>query len=673
MAVSSPVGGPPRASITIEGMKKLGLLALALLCLRAPAQQPLTLEHGVYQVHLLLHAIGTEEYTITEQPGGTRVLTTTTSTNDRGMKRTSVSTLTFGDHFEPLKLEQKSGEVASTTDISANRATVTEPSGTRTVAKPPVAFVGFGNMPAAVQMMMMRYWQYHHSPARLPILRASAEAPPLEIKVVGHEAFQIKGKMVRLTRYTVNNLIFGREILWMNDSYRVAAIMTFAGGLPQEIVLDEYDTATGNLYNSGVRQEMLDLADIDAQVGAPEAQGAYAIVGARLIDGTGSAPIEHATVVIRDGKILSAGTKAPPAGMRVIHAEGKTLLPGLWEMHSHYSGVEFGPALLAAGVTTTRDCGGELDFLITMRDAIQREHVLGPRLLLAGLIDSGGPLGFGLVDVETAAEGVSTVDFYADHHFQQIKVYTQLKPDVLRAICAEAHKRGMTVTGHVPAAVTTAEGIADGMDQINHLQFITRPMQPDPAQPLDLNSDGAQKLIALLKEKQIVVDPTVGWGEMAGHPKTIDTASFEPGVNAAPFSTAAKFRGMGTATDEAKFHARMETNLKVIDALWKAGVPIVAGSDTGLIGYGLDRELELYVQAGLTPMAAIQTATLNAARAMRLDAESGTIQPGKRADLVLLDGNPLENISNIRRVSKVITEGRMYDSRKLALSVGFNR
>ena len=144
-------------------------------------------------------------------------------------------------------------------------------------------------------------------------------------------------------------------------------------------------------------------------------------------------------------------------------------------------------------------------------------------------------------------------------------------------------------------------------------------------------------------------------------------------MNAAPYSTAAKFRNMGTATAEAKFRARMEVDLKVIDALYKAGVPIVAGSDTGLIGYGLDRELELYVQAGMTPMAAIQTATLTAARAMRLDAESGTVEPGKRADLILVDGNPLANISDIRRVSKVITEGRMYDSKKLGHTVGFNR
>ncbi len=635
--------------------------------------KPILVEHGVYQVHLLLHPIGTEEYTVEDLRNGQRILTSTSNTNDRGMKRTTVTTLTYGLRFEPLKLEQKSPATTSLTEIVGNSATIHELDQTRTLTKPATAFVGFGNMPAALQMMMMRYWQYHHAPARLPILRVSDQALPLQIKLVGHEAFQINGRMVRLTRYTVANLMFGREILWMNDSFRIAATMTFAGGLPQEEVLDEYESATGNIFQSGVRQEMLDLADIDQQVPV-EADGAYAISGVRLIDGTGAPAVEHATVVIRNGRIVSAGTAPPPPGMRVIHAEGKSLLPGLWEMHSHYSGVEFGPALLSAGVTTARDCGGELDFLITIRDAIARRHVLGPRLLLAGLIDAGGPLAFGALDAETPAEGVKDVDLYAANHFDQIKVYTQLQPDVLRAIAAEAHARGMTVTGHVPAAVTTPEGIADGMDQINHLQFVTQAMRSGPNDPIDPTSERSRQFIALLKAKNIVVDPTAGWGEMAGHPRSIDAAGFEPGILAAPYTLASKFRAMGSPpADESRFHARMETNLKVIKALYEAGVPIVAGSDTGLIGYGLDRELELYVQAGMTPMAAIQSATLVAARAMRLDADSGTIEAGRRADLILVDGNPLTNISDIRRVVKVVTAGRMYDSRKLAHSVGFNR
>jgi hypothetical protein len=227
----------------------------------------------------------------------------------------------------------------------------------------------------------------------------------------------------------------------------------------------------------------------------------------------------------------------------------------------------------------------------------------------------------------------------------------------------------------VPAALDAFEGIADGMDQINHLQFVIRAMNPEGGLgPVDLNSERSRRLLTLLKEKQIVVDPTDSWTEMAGHPKTEDVATFEPGILAAPYPLAAKYRAMGVpASGEAAFRERMETNRQVIRALYLEGVPIVAGSDTGLIGYGLDRELELYVQAGMTPMAAIQTATINAARAMRLEKESGSIEVGKRADLVLVDGNPLVRIGDIRRVVSVVTDGRMYDSKALARSVGFVR
>ena len=659
-----------------------------LLSMLAPAQtqrEPLVVEHGTYSIHLLLHAIGTEEYTVTQSNPAkpdNQVMTTTSTTADRGTKRTTTSTLTMGPMFTPITLQRATGvagtgENAPMLEVKGPSVTMREAGVTRTVSKPAVAFVASGPMSAAMQMMMMRYWKRHGQPTRLPVIRESDKALPLEIRPVGHDAFSVKGQMVRLTRYTVANLIFGREVLWMNDSGRLVALMTFAGGLPQEEILDEYEPATSEIVRSGVRQEVLDLADLDHKV-LPEATGAFAIVGARLIDGTGAPAIENSTVVVRDGRIAAVGPSSSvkvPTGTRIIHAEGKSLLPGLWEMHTHYSGVEFGPALLAAGVTTARDCGGEFEFLTTIRKMIDQDHALGPHLLLAGLIDSGGPLAFGNIDVENPTEAASVVDFYADAKFEQIKVYTQIQPDILKAIAAEAHKRGMTVTGHVPAAMNAFEGIEDGMDQINHLQFVIRAMNPDGGVgPVDLDSEQSKKLIALLKERQIVVDPTNGWGEMAGHPKDIDPATFEPGINAAPFSLASKYRAMGVdASETAKYRERMETNRKVVHALFEAGVPIVPGSDTGLIGYGLDRELELYVQAGMTPMQAIQSATIVSARAMKLDKDSGSIEVGKRADLVLIKGNPDKNISDIRQVTSVVTNGRMYDSRKLAQSVGFTR
>ncbi len=650
------------------------------LCLRAQ-NHPLVVEEGSYSIHLLLHKIGTESYTVTEQAPGHLEMTTTSTSSDRGMKRTVTSKLGMDASFAPLLLEQRSSGGSSEeewrTEVKGGTVSVTERGVARTLRKPAVAFVGYGTMSASTQMMMLRYWKLHHQPLRLPILRASAEALPLEIRLVGHDAFSVKGRMVRLTRYTVANLMFGREIVWMNDSGRLAALMTFAGGLPQEEILEGYESVESQLEHSGVQQEMLDLDDLDRQVPAG-VSGTFAIVGARLIDGTGAAPVEHSVVVVRDGRIVAAGKAGAvkiPSNARVVHAEGRSLLPGLWEMHAHYSGVEFGPALLSAGVTTARDCGGEFEFLTTVRRKIDRVHALGPRLLLAGLIDSGGPLAFGYVDVKTPAEAVEAVDNYADAKFEQIKVYTQIQPEVLKAISAEAHTRGMTVTGHVPASINAFEGIADGMDQINHLQFVTRAMTPEGSTgPVDIESERAKKLIALLKEEQIVVDPTLGWGEMAGHPKNVDVASFEPGIKAAPYTLSLKFRALGVpAADEGRFHERMKTNLEVVGALYRAGVTIVPGSDTGLPGYGLDRELELYVQAGMSPMAAIQSATIVSARVMKLDGELGSVEVGKRADLVLVDGNPLENISDIRRVVSVVKDGRMYDSKKLGRTVGFNR
>jgi len=640
----------------------------------------LVVEHGTFSIHLLLHKIGTEEYTVTDLGSGRLVMTTTSTFSDRGMKHTTSSTLEMSPMFAPTMLEQHRTPATpnseSLTEVDNTSVSMREAGVSRTMRKPPVAFAGCASMPAAVQMIMMRYWIRHHQPAQLPILRIG-EALPLKIKLVGHDVFSSKGRMVRLKRYTIANLVFGREILWMNESGRLAAVMTFAGGLPQEEVLDEYEPVAGELAHSGVQQEMLDLADLDQQI-RPEADGAFALVGARLIDGTGAPAVENSVVVVRAGRIVAAGamgTVTLPAAIRVIHAEGKSLLPGLWEMHSHYSGVEFGPALLSAGITTVRDCGGELEFLTTLRNRIDEGHALGPKLLLAGLIDSGGSLAFGSVVANTPAEGVAAVDSYADAKFEQIKVYTQIQPDVLKAITAEAHRHGMTVTGHVPAAMNAFDGIADGMDQINHLQFVIRAMNPDGGLgPVDLDSERSKKLIALLKDRKIVVDPADSWTEMAGHSDDMDVASFEPGIKSAPYTLASRYMSLGVpAAEGQQFRERMETNRKVVHALYEAGVTIVAGSDTNLMGYGLDRELELYVQAGMTPMAAIQSATIVPARVMKLEKESGSVEVGKRADLMLVQGNPLMNISDVRRVVSVVKDGRMYDSRQLAYSVGFNR
>jgi len=188
---------------------------------------------------------------------------------------------------------------------------------------------------------------------------------------------------------------------------------------------------------------------------------------------------------------------------------------------------------------------------------------------------------------------------------------------------------------------------------------------------VDVDGDTARRAVRFFKDHQTVIDPTASWAEMAAHAKTVDVSSFEPGITHAPFMLEAKFRGQSGTAPADQTRARLAQYLAVIGALHKAGVAIVPGSDTGLVGYGLHREIELYVQAGMTPLEAIQSATIVSARAMKLDGELGTVEAGKRADLILVDGDPLADIRNLRKVSRVITNGRVFDTARLWRSVGF--
>jgi imidazolonepropionase-like amidohydrolase len=629
-------------------------------------------EKGEFTIHLILHAVGHERYEVS-RTNNEADLHTTLEYTDRANVRTSSATLRMRTDYTPIDFTLTGKPDFARVERAT--ATVQQNGVSRTFALPARYFTSFGLSPFAVQSMMFRYWMSHGKPADLPILSASAKAEPVHISLVGHDSVDVNGKRLQLGRYTVSNLAFGSEVLWADGKGEVVAIMTFAGGLPMEAVRTEYEPLFPQLYRSGVAQQREDLRALAREV-PPERNGTFAISGATLVDGTGAAPLAPSTVLIRNGKISAVGRSDSvtiPHGTPVFDAGGETLLPGLWEMHIHASGVEFGPALLAAGITTARDCGGEFDYLVAQRRLAAKNIVPSPRMLLAGLIDAGGINAFGAVTAETPEEARAVVGRYHAAGFEQIKLYTYLKPDVIRAVASEAHRLGMTVTGHVPKAVTTMGGIEDGMDQINHLNYVSSMMRKpnEPSDAIDMTSPTAQGAIAFLKAHATVIDPTIGWGEMASHSKEVDVASFEPGILHAPFVLEAKFKGMGSASTATQMEERLRRNLQVVQALHRAGVPIVPGSDTGLPGYGLLRELELYVEAGFTPLEAIQSATIVAARAMNLGNELGTVEVGKRADLILVDGDPLANISNLRKVSRVITGGRMYQTSRLWKSVGF--
>jgi imidazolonepropionase-like amidohydrolase len=353
-------------------------------------------------------------------------------------------------------------------------------------------------------------------------------------------------------------------------------------------------------------------------------------------------------------------------------------------MHAHFEQVEWGPIYLAAGVTTVRDCGNEFEFITAVRDAVAQGRGLGPRLLLAGVVDGTGPLALGVERVDTLEQARQWVDRYHDARFQQMKIYSSVKLEELKAVADEAHRLGMTVTGHVPEGLTAFQTVEAGQDQINHVSFIADILKdplPDDATRadrrnaiinIDLNSPASQRGLAFLKEHHTVVDPTIALYELFTATTAKPPASFEPGINKIPVELAGPLTDVEPPNENSEVREKIfQKELAIVGALHRAGIPIVAGTDQSVPGHSLHRELELYVQAGFTPMEAIQAATTVPARVMGLDKESGTIETGKRADLILIGEDPLQDIHNTRKVDYVITNGTLYHTAELWQSAGF--
>ncbi len=255
-------------------------------------------EQGSFTIHSILHAVGEERYEILPFEDGIK-LSTTFEYADRGNKRSTPAELRMKSDYTPLALT-----VQTRSAILAGASAIVKEDASRTFAVPAKYFTIFGSSPFAVQMMMMRYWTAHGRPAKLPILRARSDAPPIEIELAGHDSITVNGKSITLDRYTIANLMFGREIVWMNKNGDLAAAMTFAGGLPMEAVRTEYEPALPQLFKSGVAQQMADLEALGRKV-SPERQGTFAIVGAKLVDATGAAPIVDSAVLVRDGRIYA--------------------------------------------------------------------------------------------------------------------------------------------------------------------------------------------------------------------------------------------------------------------------------------------------------------------------------------------------------------------------------
>jgi imidazolonepropionase-like amidohydrolase len=657
----------------------------------ASAQPPPTgypVESGKYRLYKFEQAIGEETYQIRREDGSL-VLTDTFLFTDRGTAVPLDTVFRAAADLTPTSFESKGkSSRLSNVDIALQvrdgTVVIRQMQQTRETSPPKQFFVISGYSPVAQQMLMLRYWFGHQSPAALSIL---PQGTTVQIVSRGVERVTVNGKPVTLTRYNVSGLIWGREVLWLDAGQRlVAAVTTDAEFDHFEATAEGYDSLLPRFVAEAGQDGMVLLAELSQGLRATQ-KGPLAIVGATLIDGTGRPAVSDSTVVVDAGRIVAVGRRGSvriPAGATVFDAQGKTLLPGLWDMHAHIEQVEWGPIYLAAGVTTARDVGNELEFISAVRDALRNGRGLGPQLLLAGIVDGSGPTAIGVERVDSPADAVRWVNEYRKAGFQQMKIYSSVKLDEVRAVCDAAHRAGMTVTGHIPNGINIYQGVEAGMDQVNHIQYLLAALAPTPRAgatreerweaeaSVDVAGPDAQREIQFLKDHDTVIDPTLGLMEMNFHPAAEPISSFEPGVaKVAPELTQLLTSG-GMPADSAAIGRRLFQNeLALVGALHQAGVRVVAGTDQAVPGHSLHREIELYVQAGFTPIEAIQAATVVPAQVMGLEMEVGTVEINKRADLILLDANPLDDIHNIRTVRYVIANGVLYPTAKLWESVGF--
>jgi imidazolonepropionase-like amidohydrolase len=639
-------------------------------CCGARAQSPTTPDSGVIRVHLLGHAIGSEHYTL-RSTDGALALTDSFELTDRGGRIQLASTLHLTPTLEPLHLRSvgktyRFVNVDADVTVANNRARIRNNDDSATVDVPRDFFAVASYAPLEIQALLVQYWLTHGKPSRI----VAAPGDPTTIVTVedlGAARIGLGGRTsLMLHRFSIDGVAWGREILYFDDKWRLAAIVTRANLLPLEGVREDLAVAEPATLDSiladAARSELLAAARTKASL-TPLAEGDFALVGARIIDGTMRAPIQNGVVLIHGGRIAAVGPRdsvAIPRDLRTIDATGKTIIPGLWDMHAHVALPEWGPAYLGVGVTTARDMGGEKQFLVAFRDAIRSSRALGPRLLLAGLVDGSGREAFGTVYADTPNEGRAVVDAYHAAGFQQMKLYTLIKPDVAGAIIRRAHEVGMTVTGHVPRAMTLATMVDSGTDNVAHL-----PVRGDTS------SATVKEQIKMLAATHVVIDPTVSWNELLGHATQSALTSFQPGFAEAPWPLRASYGSVRNAGDSASAGRALRSQLAVIKAMHDAGVSIVAGTDYGLPGFSLLRELELYVDAGLSPLDAIRAATVVPAEVMGLSGDVGTIEAGKRADLLVLDADPSLDIHNIRAGRWVVANGRMLDMKALRRAVHF--
>ena len=425
------------------------------------------------------------------------------------------------------------------------------------------------------------------------------------------------------------------------------------------------------------------------------AQAPIALTHVTVIDVAGGAPRRDQTVLIAADRISAIGDSAHtsvPADAKVIDATGKFLIPGLWDMHVHWYMRDTLTLFTANGVTGVRQMFGNSD-LLRWRDQIAKGSLLGPRMVVASpIIDGPDPIWPNSISVRNEEEGRKTVRRVKQWGADFVKVYSLLPRDAYFGIADEAKQQGITFVGHVPFSVSPGEASDAGQKSIEHLTGIMiecsdkktelrdevvkarSPVARARVQSMALETYDNRKaadLFARFVKNQTWQCPTLTVLRSSVYLgdenfRRDGRLRYIPRLLQQRWTMRVANRDGGDSAGAKKV---FQKQLEIVGAMRKAGVPILAGTDTGnpfcFPGFSLHEELALLVIAGLTPVEALRSATLDAANFLGLEKSLGTIEEGKIADLVLLNANPLEDIRNTQRIDAVISNGRLFDRKAL--------
>jgi imidazolonepropionase-like amidohydrolase len=443
-------------------------------------------------------------------------------------------------------------------------------------------------------------------------------------------------------------------------------------------------------------QEVQDFVSVDAPV--------VALTHVRLIDGTGAAPRDEQTIVITKGKILligNAGSVQVPAEAKVIDLTGKSVMPGLVMLHEHMFypagrlvlfnelGWSFPRLYLAGGVTTLRTAGSVEPYTdLNLKKLIDVGRIPGPHMNVTGpYLDGAGSFATQFHVLTGPDDARRMVEYWSDQGATSFKAYMYITRDELGAAVVAAHKRGIKVTGHL-CAVGFREAASLGIDNLEHglivdTEFVagkktdTCPAQADTVNTLtklDIESAPVREMIRALVAHHVAITSTLPVFEalVAGRPPLQQRV-----LNAMTADARTQYllaRTLGAERKDSPWAVALQKEMQFERDFVKAGGMLLAGTDpTGnggvLAGFGSQREVELLVEAGFTPLEAIHIATVNGAEYLGVSDRIGTIAVGKQADLVVLGGDPSKNIADIEKVETVFKDGIGYNSAKLIESV----